>query len=242
MEKFDFSIKDMKLKTNEKFTFDKLETINNIIFYPNVTVGKNVEIGVGSIIGYPAIGYESGELEVIIGDDSRIMTNTIIYGGNIFGEKTLIGHRAYIREKNVFGDRCQIGTNTEIEGYSKFGDHVRLHTRVHIGQYSVLKNNIYIAPGTVLTNDPHPPCGGCLEGPTISDYVAIGANVTISPRVKIGEKAIVGAGAVVTKDVAPRQIVVGVPAKPIGTIDALVCDKGVIKNMPEGIYELYEKK
>lgn len=230
---------DIKFKTEEKTTFDELKIINSVTFYPNVTVGKNVEIGTNSIIGYPPIGFKPGELKVEIGDDSRIMTNAVIYGGNVFGKNTLMGHRVYIREKNVFGDNCQLGTNTEIEGYSKFGNRVKLHTRVHVGQYSELKNKIFIAPGTILTNDPHPPCGKCLKGPTIHDYVAIGANVTISPRVIIGTKAIVGAGAVVTKDVEPRTIVAGVPAKKIGMIDDLVCDVGIIKNMPDGIYESF---
>jgi acetyltransferase-like isoleucine patch superfamily enzyme len=230
---------NINFKSEEKTTFDEITKIKSITFYPNVTVGKNVEIETNSIIGYPPIGFKPGELKVEIGDNSRIMTSAVIYGGNVFGQNTLMGHRVYIREKNEFGDNCQLGTNTEIEGYSKFGNHVKLHTRVHVGQYSVLKNKIFIAPGTILTNDPHPPCGKCLKGPTIHDYVAIGANVTISPRIIIGTKAIVGAGAVVTKNVEPKTIVAGVPAKKIATINDLVCDVGIIKNMPDDIYKSF---
>lgn len=229
----------MKFISKTKFT-KKME-IGGSTYYPNVTVGKDVEVGENCIIGYPPIGKTEGELEVQIGEGTRILTNAIIYAGNIIGRNCFIGHRAYIRENNIFGDKCSMGTNIEIEGYSNFGDKVRMHTRTHVGQYTTIGNCVYLTAGVILTNDIHPPCGKCLKGATLEDYTTVCANATVMPRITLKSHCIVGAGAVVTKDVERETIVAGVPAKKIGMLRDIKCERNKNKVMPWGIYDVFNK-
>jgi acetyltransferase-like isoleucine patch superfamily enzyme len=103
---------------------------------------------------------------------------------------------------------------------------VRIHSGAFIPEYTILEDDCWIGPRVVFTNAPHPRCVNlprCLRGVTVRRGAKIGANVTLLPGVVIGEYALVGAGAVVTKDVAPRAVVTGSPARQAGTIDDLVC-------------------
>jgi acetyltransferase-like isoleucine patch superfamily enzyme len=101
-----------------------------------------------------------------------------------------------------------------IDGDSVIGKDVSMQTGVYVPTNSVIEDHVFLGPYCVLTNDlymsrkPYE-----LKGPIIREYASIGANATIFPDVEIGEGAAVGAGAVVRKDVPPRAVFVGVPAK-----------------------------
>jgi acetyltransferase-like isoleucine patch superfamily enzyme len=85
---------------------------------------------------------------------------------------------------------------------------------VFVPTHTIIGNRVFLGPHSVLTNDRYPPTGKPeLRGPTIRDGAVIGANATILPGITIGESAVVAAGAVVTADVPPRTMAVGVPAR-----------------------------
>lgn len=198
----------------------------------NVTVGELVNLGIlpSSKYDYRGVGKDI-ELVVVIGDDSVIRSHTSIYAQTRFGPKFNCGHGARIRECTVVGKSTSIGTNTQIEGFCQIGDDVLIHTNAHIGQFSVLEDGTYLAPGTVLTNTLHPLCPAakqCLEGCILKKGSKISVNVTIAPRVMVGENALVGAGAVVTADVAPNALVVGMPAKQVKDVREITCPYGII--------------
>ena len=93
-------------------------------------------------------------------------------------------------------------------------------------EYSTLREGSWIGPGARLTNAPHPLCPDvprCLVGPTLERGAKVGANATLLPGVTIGGFALVGAGAVVTRDVAPGAVVAGNPARVIKQIGELTC-------------------
>lgn len=84
---------------------------------------------------------------------------------------------------------------------------------VFIPTHTEIGNEVFIGPNAVLTNDRYPPTGKPeLKGPVLEDLAVIGANATILPGVCIGRGAAVAAGAVVTKDVPPGKMALGVPA------------------------------
>jgi acetyltransferase-like isoleucine patch superfamily enzyme len=186
------------------------------IIYPGVKLGKNVVIEDFCIIGIPPRGAKEGELETLIGDDSVIRSHTVIYAGNKIGAKFQTGNKANIRELNEIGDNVSVGTLSVVEHHVKIESGVRIHTQVFIPEYSVLKTNSWVGPNVVFTNAPYPKSPSVkdeLVGPTLHENAIVGANSTLLPGVQIGRDAIVGAGSVVTKDVAPGDVVAGNPAK-----------------------------
>ena len=199
--------------------------------YPNVKLGKDVEIGDFCIIGYPPKGKQPGELETVIGDGACIRSHSIIYAGTTIGSNFQSGHAAVIREDTVIGNNVSLGMNSVIEHHCVVGDNVRMQGQVGICEYSILEDGCWIGPRTVFTNVPHPLCPKakeCLKGPTIKKRAILGANVILLPAVVIGEYSLVGAGCVVRKDIPPKIVVMGNPPKKVGDIFNLSCPYDLI--------------
>lgn len=186
-----------------------------------IEYGKNT-LGPGHRIFDPVtIGFPSRERMgsddfpgAVIGKNATLRSGTIIYCDVTIGDDFQTGHNVLVREKTTIGNRVAIGTAAIIEGNAVIGDDVRLQSMVYIPTDTRIGSGVFIGPNTVLTNDRYPPSGRIpLEGPVLEDGAIIGANVTIVPGVTIGEGAFVAAGAVVTKDVPPRMLAVGTPAR-----------------------------
>ncbi len=196
------------------------------IIYDNVEIGDNTVIGNDCVLGEPLHDYYSqGENysnpPTIIGEQSLIRSHTIIYAGNTIGHHFACGHRATLREYNTFGHHCSVGTLDDIQGYATFGNYCRLHSNVHIGQRSSLGNFVFVYPYVVFTNDPTPPSNIC-NGPTVDDYSQISTGSILLPGVQIGKHCLVGAGAIVAKDVPDYQLAVGHPAKVIKDVRDII--------------------
>jgi len=132
----------------------------------------------------------------------------------------------------TIGDDVSIGSLSCIEHRVKIGKGVRIHSQAFIPEFSTLKDNCWVGPNVVFTNAPHPQCPKvkeCLKGPTVEEGAKIGANSTILPGVVIGKNALVGAGSVVVKDVPPRTVMAGNPARAIKKINELGCKFKLIK-------------
>lgn len=120
------------------------------------------------------------------------------------------------------GSDCNICAQTLIESDVVIGDRVTVKSGVQIWDGSMIGNDVFIGPNATFSNDPYPRSKQYPEkfnGVTIKNGASIGANATLLPGITIGEKALVGAGAVVTKDVPPRAVVIGNPAKIIRYLD-----------------------
>jgi acetyltransferase-like isoleucine patch superfamily enzyme len=192
------------------------------IIHPNVELGDNAIVEDFVIIGTPFGGY-NGE-KTIIGDNAVIRSHTVIYAGNRIGNNFQTGNKVNIREVNKIGDNVSIGTLSVVEHHVTIGNGVRIHSQVFIPEYSELKDECWIGPNVVLTNARYPKSPGAkknLQGPVIENKAKIGANVTLLPGVCIGADSLVGAGSVVTKDVAGNSVVAGNPAYSIKTLDSL---------------------
>ena len=129
-----------------------------------------------------------------------------------------------IRESNDIGDDVSIGSGTVIEHHVTIGHGVRVHSGAFIPEYSILEEGCWIGPCVVLTNAKYPCSPEAkknLKGPTVRRGAKIGANSTLLPGVVVGEGALVGAGSVVVRDVAPHTVVAGSPARFIKNISDL---------------------
>ncbi|MBI2580196.1 N-acetyltransferase [Candidatus Woesearchaeota archaeon] len=106
----------------------------------------------------------------------------------------------------------------------RIGNNVKVHCNCYIAQGTVIEDGVFIGPGTVTTNDKYPgsrlskPEEAQKDGPRIKTRAQIGANVTILPGVTIGERALVGSGSVVTKDIPKETVAIGNPARPVCSI------------------------
>lgn len=192
-------------------------------------IGEAAEIDDNVIIGYRT-GRAIEYVQTVIGAHARIRSGTVIYQNVRIGAHLETGHNVAIREEVEIGDHLSIWNNSIIDYGVKIGNNVRIHVNCYVSQISVIEDDVFMAPGVVILNDPHPLCTLCLEGATIKCGARIGGNVTILPWVTIGEHALVGGGAVVTRDVPPRAVVVGNPAKIIGDVDSLRCAPGLVQH------------
>lgn len=166
------------------------------------------------------------DLHLTIGAEAVVRSGAVIYAGSRIGSRLNVGHNAIIREENVIGDDFSLWSNSTVDYGCVVGDRVKIHHNVYVAQFTILEDDVFLAPGVITANDLHPGCDfsrKCMRGPTIKRGAKIGANATILPFVTIGEWALVGAGSVVTKDVPPRAVVVGNPARVSGKIEDLKC-------------------
>jgi acetyltransferase-like isoleucine patch superfamily enzyme len=198
------------------------------LIHPNVTIGAGTVVEEGAIVGQPPRGKQPGELPTRIGSGGVIRSGTVIYAGATIGDGFNSGHGAMIREDNVIGDRCSVGSNAVLEPGNTIGNDTRIHSQCFL-EHVKLGDRVFLGPGVVFTDDPHPMCPrylDCVLGATVEDDVSIGGNATILPGVKIGAGSLIGAGAVVTRDVENGVVVGGNPAKVLKQVKELVCFKG----------------
>jgi len=207
------------------------------VIYKPVDLGKKSIVEDYVVLGKPPRAYKAGQLKLVIGDFALLRTGTVIYAGNTVGNNFQTGDYARVREFNEIGDNVSIGGGSVVEGNCKIGDNVRIHSNCFIPEYTSIEKNAWIGPGVVMINVLHPPCpafkkkaplkGKCCCGPCIKKNAVIGARAVIFPGVIIGEEALVGAGAIVTKDVPAKCVVTGFPAKVIKKIEDLTCPPGL---------------
>ncbi len=198
--------------------------MENYKLYAEVDFGPDVIIEDYCIIGVPPRGKKDGELKTIFKSGAHIRSHSVIYAGNQIGVNFQTGNKVNIRELNEIGNNVSIGTLSVVEHHVSIGNNVRIHSQVFIPEYSVLEEGAWIGPNVVLTNAKYPLFPGVKEnliGPTIKEGARIGANATILPGLVIGKNSLVGAGAVVVRDVPDGSVVVGNPAKVVKQVSDL---------------------
>ncbi len=181
--------------------------------FTRALLGANVIIQPHAVVG---LVYRPDCGPARVGNDGIVRAFTIIYGDVTIGQGFKSGHHALIREHTRIGDYVLVGTASILDGHVTIGDFVSIQSQVYIPTHTTIGHYVFIGPNATLTNDKYPLRqreSMTLEGPTIEDHVTIGANATLLPGVRIGEGAMVAAGAVVTRDVPPWSLAVGAPAR-----------------------------
>jgi len=163
------------------------------------------------------------ERPLFIGENSEVHKNVRT------GKSVTIWSYVQIREDAEIGDNTIIGSYVYIDFKVRIGKNCKIQNRALLYEPAEIADGVFIGPGAVLTNDNYPRAinaDGTIksgtdwkkEGVTISKGASIGAGAICVAPVKIGEWALVGAGAVVTKDVPSFAVVVGNPARIVGWV------------------------
>ena len=174
-------------------------------------LGPNVDVDPGATVGYE---YDDSAGPAVIGPGSTIRSGTTVYCDVDIGAGFTTGHDAVVREHTTAGEHVTLGTKSVLDGNLAVGSEVSIQTGVYVPPETEIGNRVFLGPNAVLTNDPFPLRTDVgLDGPTLRDDVSIGANATVLPGVTVGEGSFVAAGAVVTRDVPPDTLAVGVPAE-----------------------------
>jgi acetyltransferase-like isoleucine patch superfamily enzyme len=200
------------------------------LVYPGTVLGDGVKVLENAVVGkQPSLSPRSTAKReplppTVIGDGTIVSTGAIVFAGTRIGARVIVGDQACVRERVDIGDDVVVGRGVLVENDTTIGALTKIQANAYITAYSTLEDNVFIAPCVVTTNDNF--MGRTerrhelIKGPTVRRGARVGGGAILCPGIVIGEDAFVGAGAVVTKDVAPRMLVVGSPARVLRGVSA----------------------
>ena len=152
----------------------------------------------------------------------QIHESAYVDEGAVVGSDTRVWHFCHVLPGAVIGERCSLGQNVVVMGRVKIGNNVKIQNNVSVYEGVELEDDVFCGPSMVFTNviNPrsHVPRKDEYKRTLVRRGASIGANATIVCGVTLGEYCFVGAGAVVTRDVPPYAVVVGVPARRTGWV------------------------
>jgi len=182
----------------------------------------------GVVLGY-LTGRRIASDRLRIGPGAYLRSGTVVYAGTVIGAGLQTGHNVVIREENEIGDEFNIWNNSTVDYGCRLGHRVKIHCNCYVAQFTVLEDDVFLGPGVIATNDPHPGCPQfrqCMRGPTLRRGAKIGGNTTLLPFVEIGAGSLIGAGSVVTRDIPPGVLAYGNPARVVKRVEELTCEFG----------------
>ncbi len=152
-----------------------------------------------------------------LGDTCIVGTGVVLYRGATIDVRVLIADLATVRENVTIGRGTIVGRGVTVENVCTIGRYCKLESESYITAYSTLEDRVFVAPGVMCSNDNY--VGRTAErfkhfkGLTVKKGARLGVGTVYLPGVTIGEDALVAAGSVVTRDLPPRMISMGRPAK-----------------------------
>jgi acetyltransferase-like isoleucine patch superfamily enzyme len=232
---------------------ENVEIAPGAVIHDEVRIGAGSRIGSGAVIhagtelgpnclvedcavlgkrprlreGSSAAGTKIGRL--ILAEGVTVCCGAVVYAGAHIGERAIIGDQSQVREGARIGPRTVVGRASCVDFRAVVGARVLIQTAVYVTGGSLVEDDVFIGPGVVTTNDHamgRHAAGEPLLGPTFRRACRVGGGAVLVPGVEIGEEAFVAAGALVTKDVAPRDVVLGTPARVIRRVG----DEDLIEN------------
>jgi acetyltransferase-like isoleucine patch superfamily enzyme len=191
--------------------------------YEGTVLGEGVKVLEGAVVGkQPTLSPRSTAKReplppTTVGAGTIVSTGAIVFAGSSIGDRVILGDQSCVRERVSVGDDVVLGRGSLIENDTSVGARTKIQADAYVTAYSTLEEDVFIAPCVVTTNDNW--MGrtekrfGNVKGPTVRRGARVGGGAILCPGVEVGAEAFVGAGAVVTKDVPARKVVVGNPAR-----------------------------
>jgi len=199
------------------------EVHETAVVYPGTVLGEGVKVLEYAVVGkQPTLSPRStAKREPLaparIGDGTVVSTGAVVFAGTSIGARVILGDQSCVRERVTVGDDVVLGRGSLVENDTTIGARTKIQAGAYVTAYSTIEEDVFIAPCVVTTNDNFmgrtEKRHELIAGPRIRRGARVGGGAVLCPAVEIGEEAFVGAGAVVTKDVPARTVVVGNPAK-----------------------------
>jgi acetyltransferase-like isoleucine patch superfamily enzyme len=193
-----------------------------VVVHPGTVLGDGCEIQDGAILGKPPklARHSSAAREtpppLVLGAGAVVCTRAIVFAGAEVGEGAILGDQSYVRERARIGAGTVIGRGSAVDNDVVVGARVRVQTDVYLTAFSEIEDDVFVGPGACTTNDDTMSRHGpeyALRGAHLRRACRVGGGAVLCPGVEVGEEAFVAAGAVVTRDVPARAVVMGVPAR-----------------------------
>ena len=188
---------------------------------PGCTLQDHAVVGKPIALGVRSAAPRESPPPARIGAGAIVAAGAIVNAGAEIGERAVVGDQAQVRERARIGDRTVVGRGSQVDNDVVVGAGCRIQTGCYVTAYSVLEDDVFLGPGVFTYNDntmarhdsDYP-----IVGATIRRAARVGGAARILPGIEIGEEAFVATGAVVTRDVAARALVMGVPARKVGDV------------------------
>jgi acetyltransferase-like isoleucine patch superfamily enzyme len=198
---------------------------NNVVIYPHVCLGKNVTIYDNAVLG--RLPQSAGNisrpliqdyLPLTIGDHSVIGASAVLYSGSRIANNVLICDLSSVRELSELAEFVVLGRGVMVQPDTHIGARTRIMDMCHLPGDMVIEEDVFFSAmvGGASENS----LGRATDektmrrgGPHIKRGAYVGVGAMLLPQITVGENAVVGAGAVVTRDVPAQALVMGVPAK-----------------------------
>ena len=194
----------------------------HVVIHDGTVIGEGCEIQDAAILGKPpklarhSTASRDPLPPLVLESDVVVCAQAVVFAGSHVESGAILGDQSYIRERARIGERTLIGRNSAIDPNVVIGRRVRIQTDVYIAAFAEVEDDVFVGPGVKTTNDDTMSRHDReyeLRGCVLRRASRVGGGVVLCPGVEVGEEAFVAAGAVVTRDVAPGTVVMGVPAR-----------------------------
>jgi acetyltransferase-like isoleucine patch superfamily enzyme len=192
------------------------------VVHPGTAIGDACEVQDGAVLGKPpalARGSTASRTPLAplrLEAGAVVCAGAVVFAGADVGPGAIVGDQAYVRERARIGAGTVVGRGSCVDNDVVVGARVKVQSGVYLTAWSEVDDDVFIGPGVTTTNDDTMSRHGpeyALRGARLRRACRVGGGAVLCPGVEVGEEAFVAAGAVVTRDVPPRAVVMGVPAR-----------------------------
>ena len=191
------------------------------VIHAGTVIGERVVIEDGAVLGKrprlrPGSSAAGAIDALVVADDATVCAGAVVYAGARVGPRAIVGDHSQLCERATLGEQTVLGRGSTVDFDTHVGDRVSIQTLVYLTAEGLVEDDVFIGPGVMSTNDDtmdrHAP-GERLRGPVLRRACRIGGGAVLTPGVEVGSEAFVAAAALVTRNVAARDVVMGVPAR-----------------------------
>ena len=193
------------------------------VVHGGTTIGEQARVEEHTILGKPELGYAVGKIRpgvgggTVIGAGATVRSGAIVYAEAAIGVNTLVGHHTLLRTAVQVGADTQLGHHLTVEREARIGRDVRCSPGSHITSSTVLADRVFLGAGVRTINDKtltwrDPDREATLEAPRFDTGAKVGSGCVVLAGVVVGERALVGAGSLITRDIPPGALAYGHPA------------------------------